>query len=92
VPPTSSSQAAQAAALLTKASESLLDAYTALSDILELAKNPDGEVDSQQETLALVGMTTVARRHLVWVTDEIDRVERAMLEQNDYASEADDAR
>jgi hypothetical protein len=83
-------QVEQVSVLLTKASDALLDAWTALSDGLEIADNPDGEPVPRKEALALVGMATVARRHAVWVTDELAKVERAMLEQNDYASERSD--
>jgi hypothetical protein len=81
------SQAAQVAALLTKANERLLDAWVALSDGLEIASNPDGEQVPPEEALALVGRVTVAKRHAAWVSNELVKVERAMLEQNDYASE-----
>lgn len=64
---TTPSQAVQTAALLTKASESLLDAWVALSDVLEIADKPDGEKLPQQEALALVGLTALSRRHVAWV-------------------------
>ena len=87
------SQAEEAAALLTKASEALVDACGALIDARELTDEPDGEPVPLQEALALVGLTAAARRHAAWTTDELGKVERAMLNQYDLASErGDDAR